>query len=124
MTLWPTLALAGLAACFLALPDAHAQQGERFAPDRPQVCTREYAPVCAVGRGGGPRTFSNACVARSEGYRVIYPGQCRGQGAGRPQACPMIYAPVCAQRGWRIRTFGNSCQARADGYRVIRRGRC
>jgi hypothetical protein len=111
----------GIAAVLLWAPGAEAQ--ERFRPDRPEVCTREYAPVCGISRGGR-RTFSNACVARSEGYRVVHRGRCRGRGADRPEACPMIYAPVCAKRGWRVRTFGNSCQARADGYRVIRRGRC
>jgi hypothetical protein len=121
MTLWQTLALAGFAVAFLSSSSAETQ--ERFRPDRSQVCTREYAPVCATGRGGR-RTFSNDCVARSEGFRVVHRGQCRGQGADRPQACPMIYAPVCARRGLRVRTFGNSCQARADGYRVVRRGRC
>lgn len=115
------IGLAGLAAMLFLAHAVDAQ--ERGRPDRPQACTREYAPVCATGRGGR-RTFSNACMARSEGFRVVHRGACRGQGAERPQACPMIYAPVCARRGWRVRTFGNSCQARADGYRVIRRGRC
>jgi len=45
-------------------------------PDRPQACTREYAPVCAV-RGHREKNFSNACMARADGYRVIADGQCR-----------------------------------------------
>lgn len=93
-------------------------------------CTREYAPVCGQ-RGRDRETFSNACMARSDGYRVLYRGRCERDRPGRPgrpdrptAACPMIYAPVCARRGPVVRTFGNSCQANADGYRIVRRGPC
>lgn len=42
----------------------------------PVACTAEYAPVCArLGRQD--KTFSNACMARAEGYSVRYQGQCR-----------------------------------------------
>lgn len=42
----------------------------------PAVCTAEYAPVCArLDRQD--KTFSNACMARAEGYTVRYQGQCR-----------------------------------------------
>jgi hypothetical protein len=34
------------------------------------MCTREYAPVCAVKRGKR-QTFSNACMARAKGYAVV-----------------------------------------------------
>jgi len=44
-------------------------------PDRPQFCTREYAPVCAANRGSR-QTFGNACEARAAGYRVIRDGRC------------------------------------------------
>lgn len=44
-------------------------------PDRPRVCTREYAPVCAR-RGRDVRTFGNACEARAADYRVIGSGRC------------------------------------------------
>lgn len=44
-------------------------------PGRPQVCTREYDPVCAR-RGPEERTFGNACSAAAEGFRVIYQGGC------------------------------------------------
>ena len=43
--------------------------------DRPQACTREYAPVCAR-RGRDVRTFGNACEARAADYRVVSPGRC------------------------------------------------
>jgi hypothetical protein len=45
-------------------------------PPRPAVCTREFAPVCAV-RGDRTRSFNNACLARADGFRVIHAGRCR-----------------------------------------------
>lgn len=44
-------------------------------PDRPQFCTREYAPVCAR-RGSSIRTFGNACEAEAARYRIISRGRC------------------------------------------------
>lgn len=46
-------------------------------PQQPpaQACTREYDPVCAIGRGGR-RTFGNACEAEAARYRIIHGGTC------------------------------------------------
>jgi hypothetical protein len=41
---------------------------------RPDVCTREFMPVC----GCNGQTYSNACVAASAGFDVAYVGVCRG----------------------------------------------
>lgn len=41
----------------------------------PEICTREYAPVCATRRGE-TRTFGNACEAGAAEYRIIRPGTC------------------------------------------------
>lgn len=109
-------------------------------PDRgPQACTREYQPVCAA-RGGREQTFGNECVARADGFRVIYDGECRtgrpdrpgrpgGPGLGdRPGAgggvCTREFAPVCARRGDDVRTFGNACEAESARYRIVRPGQC
>lgn len=97
-------------------------------PDRPQMCTMEYDPVCAR-RGERQRTFSNACMARAEGYRPMYPGECRRRPdrppqSDRPQFCTKEYRPVCARRGDRVRTFPNACTARVADYRVIHPGSC
>ncbi len=96
-------------------------------PDRPQMCTKQYDPVCAV-RGGDRRTFGNACMARAEDFRIVHGGECgpvSGQPpSGAPQACTMEYAPVCAVRGGQRRTFSNACHAEAASYRVIDRGEC
>jgi hypothetical protein len=44
----------------------------------PTVCTQQYDPVCAV-RNGMRRTYSNACMARADGARVVSRGECRGR---------------------------------------------
>jgi hypothetical protein len=40
---------------------------------RPEVCTREYLPVC----GCNGESYSNACQAAQAGTDVAYPGKCR-----------------------------------------------
>ncbi|WEX09391.1 Kazal-type serine protease inhibitor domain-containing protein [Chelativorans sp. AA-79] len=90
-------------------------------PEGPRICTQHYQPVCAA-RGDRRRTFSNACIAQSEGFRPIHPGECRD--TRPPQACTREYRPVCAVRSGRERTFPNACMAEADGYRPIHPGEC
>lgn len=65
-----------LAACAVAEPGPRPGPPPPGVGGPPQACTREYAPVCAR-RGGDERTFSNACTARAEGYRVTSQGECR-----------------------------------------------
>ena len=44
---------------------------------RPQVCTMEYAPVCANLAGGGTREYSSACNACADDVVAAYvPGPC------------------------------------------------
>jgi len=99
------------------------------APPRPVACTMEHAPVCAT-RNNRQRTFSNACLARAENFRVISNGACRPAASVRPPApprpvaCTMEHAPVCATRNNRRRTFSNACLARAEQFRVVHRGTC
>ena len=105
------------------------EEGPRPRPpwqDRPTACTFEHAPVCGERRGDR-ETFSNACLARSQGFRVLHPGECR-RGGNRPppqaQFCTREYAPVCARRGSSFRTFSNRCEADRADFRVVRRGPC
>lgn len=94
---------------------------------QPQICTREFAPVCAA-RNGERRTFSNECLAETSGFRIIADGGCGGAqrpdlGPG-PVVCPQNYAPVCARQGSVIRTFPNGCVAEGSGFQIIGDGPC
>jgi hypothetical protein len=52
------------------------QARDRRGRDDPQVfCTREYNPVCGIGRKGR-KTFGNACEADAAGYRILHAGRC------------------------------------------------
>lgn len=45
-------------------------------PEKPVACTQEYAPVCAA-KGRQRKTFSNMCMARAEGWRVVSNNACQ-----------------------------------------------
>ena len=73
--LLPLLLLAGCAALDGARPP-----GAVVCEDpRPQVCTMDYTPVCAIRDGGERATYANACGACAD-QRVNYhlPGACDG----------------------------------------------
>ena len=42
---------------------------------RPEICTREFMPVCACNG----QTYGNACQAAAAGFDVAYPGACRSE---------------------------------------------
>ena len=64
-----------LAAGTLAACTTEVDQGGGYNP-RPQLCTREYQPVCGA-RDGDLQTFANSCEARSSGFRVVGRGECQ-----------------------------------------------
>lgn len=144
----PLTALLVLSACNVTAEEPHRPP---VRPDRPQMCTMEYAPVCGV-RNGKTRTLGNSCQAGAEGYRIISKGECRvsqsqslkweqhpdrpggamrpfeTSGAMRPvspqAACTREYAPVCATGNGRSQTFANACVARNAGFDRFRNGAC
>jgi hypothetical protein len=116
----PAAALFALAAAALSSCTVSVEDGPQPLPPGPIACTREYNPVC--GRQGDDReTFSNPCLARAAGYRIIHPGECRRDRPEpeEPQFCTREYDPVCGRRRGDERTFPNECEADAAGYRVI-----
>ncbi|GLK45120.1 MULTISPECIES: hypothetical protein [Novosphingobium] len=77
LTVMRALSLAGvlvLAGCLETMPGPDRPHRPR--PEKPAICTREYMPVCAEKRRHR-QTFSNACMAKAEGFRVIASGECR-----------------------------------------------
>ncbi len=49
---------------------------------RPEMCTRDYRPVCAAIVDGANKTYSNACTACSDPAVISYiPGACAGTGS-------------------------------------------
>ena len=40
-----------------------AAEGQQCTEPRPEICTRDYRPVCANLKDGSQKTFSNGCSA-------------------------------------------------------------
>ena len=67
------LAASTLAACSVEVDEGRPGG---YNPRPPQLCTREYAPVCGE-RGRDRQTFANACEARASGYDILGRGECQ-----------------------------------------------
>jgi hypothetical protein len=60
----------------------------------PELCTREYAPVC----GCDGNTYGNACTAHGSGVSVAHPGECEGlPEPGEGERCGGLTGLACSK---------------------------
>ena len=55
---------------------SHCRRRSLIPPKDPVVCFALYDPVCAIDTAGETKTYSNSCVASTEGATVISQGEC------------------------------------------------
>ena len=119
----------------------------------PEICTREFNPVC----GCDDRTYGNACEAHAAGVSVASEGECAAPGGGSScggllgtscgdgEFCDFALDAQCGAAdqtgtcqpvpevcnfifapvcGCDDRTYGNACEANAAGVSVASEGEC
>ncbi len=76
----PVLSVLGLAVLVAGCQSSLSRETEgpvACEEPRPEVCTRDYRPVCAEVAGGTSRTYANGCDACADRtVRAYRPGAC------------------------------------------------
>ena len=87
-------------------------------------CTMDYNPVC----GCNEKTYSNPCVAESNGVLSWVEGACESAKTPcidsskiDPKPCTRDYRPVCGCDG---ETYSNACVAESNGVTSYSKGVC
>jgi hypothetical protein len=113
-SVWRSLRLIAACAIFAVSPVSASAQS---VVPKAGACLSLFDPVCARKKNELVN-YANACIAASEGAKVLAKGGC-------PQGCPMVYQPVCAEDAQGVRrNYGNACAAEKDGAKIIRNRRC
>ena len=69
--------LMAFSACTPEAPPAGPPPGTVCTGQRPQMCTRDYRPVCGSKRDGTRQTYGNGCSACADANVVSHiPGPC------------------------------------------------
>jgi hypothetical protein len=135
---------------FCSLPEGNCGDGGKGKCIlKPEVCTKDYTPVC----GCDGVTYGNACSAASKGASIAFQGKCttvepstttdcsdcdqegyfcslpegncgdggKGNCILKPEVCTMDYTPVCGCDGV---TYGNACSAASKGASIAFQGEC